>query len=117
MTDRASLPPRRNALTVDEAHAIWDVLIAKAGASPLSDARRDFAAYMTDEVQHGHEYRFGGLLGCGGKLHHSDLAGAYVSCYLKDRDEVRAAIIAAVNAELKLISPPWADRVREWARP
>lgn len=94
----------RQPLAPDEAHAIWDLLIAKAGAAQWS--RGDFVRYVTATDASPHEYRFCGLLGTGGKFYFDGHGTPYVDCYREDRDEVRDAICAAVNAELAHIVPP-----------
>jgi hypothetical protein len=91
-----------NCLMPDEAHAVWDLLVEKAGANTDPDSghgRNSFVPYVTTPLAHGHEFRFMGLLGFGGKLH-VGFRGVYVTCYSEDRNEARDAIVAAVNARL-----------------
>lgn len=89
-------------LMPDEAHAVWDILVEKAGANTDPDSahgRNIFVAYLTEPVPCGHEFRFMGSLAFGGKLHHNG-GRVYVSYYPEDRNEVRDAIVADVNARL-----------------
>ncbi len=95
----------RAALAPDEAHAVWDLLVAKAGASPHDEDHYAFVAYLTAEDAFPHEYRFCGLLGFGGKLHTNHHPALSVSCYREDRDEVRDAIVATVNEDLARLVP------------
>ena len=94
-----NLPERRRSLTPTEAGRVWDVPVTEAGASPKREAREAFKRYLTTEDRHGfgHEFRFCGLLGAGGKLLFDDRLGAHVSCYREDQDDARTAIIENVD--------------------
>lgn len=94
---------RRDQLTEDTANEVWTLLVAKAGAR--ENERAAFVRYLTSPESSGHEYRFIGLLGFGGKLHFNEYRGARVSCYPEDADEVRDAIITTVNDQLAAIVP------------
>jgi hypothetical protein len=65
-----------------------------------------FERYVTTPNQWGHEWRFGGTLGFGGKLHVNSLgSGLRVSCYPEDETPERRDAIDRVNAELaRLVS-------------
>jgi hypothetical protein len=59
-----------------------------------------FQRYICEPLEFGHhEYRFGGALGFGGKIHlaHGRL---YVSCYREDETPIKRAAIRWVNHEL-----------------
>lgn len=112
MPEQTHLPEMRRSLTPDEADRVWTILVEKAGASPKREARQDFVRYLTSESLHGHEFRFIGLLGFGGKLHFNDYHGAYIGCYPEDRDEVREDCIAVVNYLLSEVVPSRAALVR-----
>jgi len=105
MPEQTHLPERRRSLTPGEADRVWSILVEKAGASPKREARQDFVHYLTSEAIHGHEFRFMGFLGFGGKLYFDDYHGATVGCYREDRDEVRDACIATVNGLLAEVVP------------
>ena len=85
-------------LGVRAAERIWDVLIEHAGASP--DEREAFVRYLTTPERFGHEYRFMGRLGFGGKLYYSPARGPWVACYREDETDERRAIITRVNRGL-----------------
>lgn len=80
------------------ANRVWDVLVEIAGARV--GERDAFVRYLTEEVSHGHEYRFMGHLGFGGKLHYSRTRGAWVGYYPEDRTEERDVLMGRVNAKL-----------------
>ncbi len=83
----------------ERADAIWTLLVAKAGAR--EDDRQQFVGYIVTPARFGHEYRFGGLLGTGGKIYsYSPRPGFYLACYPEDRTAERTAILDAINAEL-----------------
>lgn len=66
-----------------------------------------FEHYVTRPCRWGHEWRFGGRLGFGGKFHM--VAGLrprmYVSCYPEDETPERRDLVAKVNAELAALIP------------
>lgn len=90
---------RRNAIKADQADWIWSVLVDLAGAH--EDERDAFVRYLTTPNEHGHEWRFIGRMGFGGKLHYNDFRGAQIDCYPEDRSEERDAIANAVNERLQ----------------
>lgn len=79
-------------MTPDE---VYDILVEHAGA-PESD-RSSFVAYCAP-LSFGHEWRFQGNLGFGGKFY-ADFRGRNlrVGCYSEDRNEERERIIDLVN--------------------
>ncbi len=92
-------------MTRDEAEAVWTLLVGEAGAN--EDDRWQFVGYVMEPQACGHEYRFMGLLGTGGKLYtYSPRPGAYVGCYPEHRTPKRTAIIEAVNVRLDAILAP-----------
>ena len=76
--------------------AMYDVLVAYADAR--ADSRDGFIAYMCRESG-GHEWRFMGSLGMGGKLFES-CGRIWVSCYSEDETPKRQATIVRVNREI-----------------
>ena len=66
-------------LSVDDANAVWGVLVELAGAGEAD--RHAFVRYLTDDTAFPHEWRFCGLLGFGGKLHTNHYPAVSVSCY------------------------------------
>jgi len=82
------------------ADAVYDVLVAYAGAS--EQYRDDFRFYM-DEPLDRYEWRFQGALGFGGKLYR-DARGLRVGCYREDETSERCAMVAATNEALAALS-------------
>jgi hypothetical protein len=84
----------------ERADAIWTMLVEKAGAR--EDQRWEFVGYIMEVNRFGHEFRFMGTLGSGGKLYSfSPREGFYVSCYPEDRTPERTAVIDAANEWLE----------------
>jgi hypothetical protein len=73
-----------------------------------------FQGYICEPCPYGHEWRFSGRLGFGGKLHltHDRL---YVSCYPEDSTPGREAAIARVNESLAGVAASVAASEREQA--
>lgn len=103
---------RRGTMDRATAEAIYEILIVCCGASELSDERDAFVDYLTKPIQHGHEYRFGGWLGFGGKLY-ANSQGVYVDCYSEQKSPIVAFAIRTANeridAALATPSDPSAD--------
>jgi hypothetical protein len=86
-------------LTETEANKVWDILVEHAGAS---ESERDgFVAYLASDVHYGHEYRFQGIFGFGGKLHYYRGSPPYVDSYPEDFTETRRIAAAKINALLR----------------
>lgn len=76
--------------------AVWDLLVAEAGASRDPEEKVRFTEAYTQVEHRADEWRFGGHLGFGGKFWRN--AGRfYVSCYREDRTKARDAITTRVN--------------------
>ena len=78
---------------------IYDILVDECGAPERQRAM--FVHYLhEDQGSFGHEYRFQGKLGFGGKFHkHRDKM--WVSAYQEDYTPERLAMIEAANERLK----------------
>lgn len=89
-----------NRLTETQAAMVWGVLVAVCGARPsLWD---QFVHYVTREDRYGHEFRFEGNLGPGGKFYRTN--GSWtVSCYLEDHTNQRSRTIDEANKYLDAI--------------
>lgn len=79
-------------MNADQANAVYDVLMAHAGAR--ESWRSDFIHVVT---KGGSEYRFQGSLGFGGKYRQKTNK---VDCYQEDETPERLATIEATNAAL-----------------
>lgn len=96
-------------MTLEQANAVYDILVAHAGAQEVG--RADFVFQQTSE-RWPTEYRFGGSLGFGGKFWRLPLpfrvgsdANWYVTAYPEDMDrrpEIRQEI-DATNAALAVL--------------
>jgi hypothetical protein len=69
-----------------------------------------FETYATDPQEHGHEWRFSGELGIGGKLHIDGHRGVYVTAYPEDLTPERKAKIDCVNERLAGLALKWVRR-------
>lgn len=85
------------ALTVEQANAVWDVLVEHAGASEAG--REDFV--IVQAAGRCDEYRFIGSLGFGGKFWTSTSERRwYVTAYPEDTTPERQRVIDVTNAAL-----------------
>jgi len=76
---------------------IWRILKNQCGAhQSLEYSFIDFYRKNYDKCN---EFRFGGILGFGGKLY-TNKGKAYVGCYSEDCDEGRSMLITEVNNKL-----------------
>ena len=90
------------ALPAAWARRIWQILVEECGAPKGKNVWGDeesFVRYLSREVWGGHEYRFMGALGFGGKFYNDGWVWR-VGCYGGDRTPKRDAMIAAANARL-----------------
>lgn len=103
----------------DTARAIYDILVAEAGANEAD--REDFVVFYGETLRNrsggyrfgGGEYRFGGQLGFGGKIWYQDDTGWYVSCYREDETPGRLKVIERTNAALAKFNTP--DQLIHWS--
>lgn len=91
-------------LTIEQANAVYDILIKYAGASELS---REGFVYLQSNG-HLSEYRFIGALGYGGKFYRDAWADGVrdawrVDCYREDRTPARQQAIDDANAALAVL--------------
>lgn len=93
-------------------NAVYDLLIAEAGASPDERKRRDVLAYLLTAKDFA-EWRFMGHLGGGGKLHYNGNS-LYVSCYLESETPERLAIIEKVNKKLTELTAHLTKKLWIW---
>lgn len=77
------------------ANVLFDIVVEECGALELD--REDYVRYATSSEPL--EYRFGGLLGFGGKIYHNG-DRVYVSCYVEDFNETRSRMITRANARI-----------------
>ena len=80
------------------ADAIYDVLVAQAGGHDSESWRLQFARFYANRKEL-REFRFGGLLGFGGKIWWTSYRGWYVSGNRSDQEAV--VIIERSNAALE----------------
>lgn len=89
------------AMSIPQASVVFDVLVELCGAREAK--REDFMRYLTSDTHMGHEFRFMGSLGSGGKLYWDGRNPPYVGCYGEDRDAEAERAISKANAHLKLL--------------
>jgi hypothetical protein len=82
------------------ANSIWAILVAECGASDDSFDRSAFVQYLGEVKNSGHEYRFMGKLGTGGKFY-NDGFDWHVDCYKEDTTPERTAMIVRANDRLR----------------
>jgi hypothetical protein len=95
-------------LTEAQADAIYSVLVDEAGAREAD--RSAFISTATDPKRGLSEWRFGGGLGVGGKIHYGPLGGFYVTAYSEDLTDGRNAIITRTNKLLWGVALEWSSR-------
>lgn len=93
-----------------QANQVWDLLEAEYGAGSDPWTRRSFVDYLTRGDTSGHEFRFMGIFGPGGKLRLNNYDGLYVTYYPESETPERKAKAAILNAQLQGM---W-FRFREW---
>jgi len=84
------------------ANDIYDILVEECGAYDGDDwSRQGFVHWVVNGVE-GHEFRFGGKLGFGGKLwfFSNSRQALSVSCYAEDENKDRQKMIAKTNERL-----------------
>lgn len=83
---------------------IGRILVDIGGASSrILEAHSEFITYLSkEETSFGHEYRFMGKLGSGGKFY-NNYSGWRVSCYQEDSTQIRKDLIAQINKELSVL--------------
>jgi hypothetical protein len=86
------------ALTYDDADRVYDLLVRECGADP--DGHPAFVRYVTDANKYGHEWRFCGSFGFGGKFYNANGGEWWVAYYPEDETEERRAVRDRVNAKL-----------------
>lgn len=91
---------RNRALTPEQASAIYDVLVQRCKASDRDREKDNFAYSHTQREHIPHEWRFGGVLGFGGKFWNTE-SRWYVSAYSEDCDPETRLIIAETNEVLQ----------------
>lgn len=86
----------RQTLTEPEARAVYQVLVAEAGASASSVDVESFVIEFTSEMPT-HQWRFQGALGFGGKFRFPQMT---IDCYPEDETPDRLQSIDAANKRL-----------------
>lgn len=98
-------------LSLDQAHGIYDVLVTDVRA-PAGD--RDSFALEFTKPEPTNEWRFGGMLGFGGKFRLERMA---VGCYREDETPERQAAMDRANAKLAALQQSWKLEAGEVAPP
>jgi hypothetical protein len=89
----------RKNLTVQEARAVYEFLVAEAGAPAFPEDVGSFVAEFTGESPT-NEWRFQGSLGFGGKFRFPRMT---VDCYPEDETAERLDAIKRTNARLATV--------------
>jgi hypothetical protein len=90
-------------ISVEKAEQAYTILVQHAGAPNDENERYAFVHHVTSEMHRCREYRFGGLLGWGGKFRNNGNNDnvPYVDCYQEHLNGDRARIIGETNAALR----------------
>lgn len=83
-------------LALDQAKAVWKILVEHAAAT---DTEQERFMFLDTQTRGCTEYRFQGALGFGGKFWNSNNRW-HVSCYKENETPQTLAIIARTNEEL-----------------
>lgn len=96
---------RVESLTAEQADAVWKVLVEECGARDDDETMEyQFKRYvMTPMGGFGHEFRFIGNLGFGGKFNVSG-GGTWVSCYPEDSTPERDEAIRKARRRIHAIT-------------
>jgi hypothetical protein len=81
------------------ANNIWHVLVTEGGARDGRDDHYAFVAYLEKPLSFGHEWRFQGALGFGGKFYNDGFQWR-VGCYREDDTQPRLGMIQRTNERL-----------------
>lgn len=87
----------RRLFNADEAGAIYDVLVECCGAHP--EDKQTFVTDLITENRLGHEWRFQGWLGFGGKLY-ANTQGVYVDAYSEHKTAMARFVIGVANERI-----------------
>jgi hypothetical protein len=88
-------------LTKAQANAVWDILV-HYGAN--ENKRESFVSYLTQDATGGHEFRFGGIFGMGGKLRLRAWHGLTADYYYEDETPSLNMKMRSLNTELSRLS-------------
>lgn len=96
----------------EKANAVYDVLVQECGA--YKGFREDFVLHFCEDPldRLTSQWRFGGLLGFGGKFNWIHMS---VSLYQDDLTPLRAGIQQRANARLAALRNEWAKEASEAA--
>lgn len=78
---------------------VWQILVEECGCSNSTPRFMEFRYYLGRQALGGHEFRFVGALGFGGKFY-NDGRKWWVSCYREHENPERLAMIERANARL-----------------
>jgi len=82
---------------------IWDILVARCGASADAYDRADFIRVAQEHIadERGLEYRFRGILGLGGKIWLKQRLMPWISYYPEDRTRERYDAVADAREDIR----------------
>jgi hypothetical protein len=90
---------RVNRITPDMSERIWRVLVEDCGCRDDLRAKHSFMYYLATDIWSGHEWRFQGSLGFGGKFHNN--CGRWlVGCYSEHRTPECEEMICRANERI-----------------
>jgi hypothetical protein len=92
------------------ANSIWQVLVTECGARDNRYDHYSFVAYLEEAKPFGHEWRFQGSLGFGGKFY-NDGSRWRVGCYREHESPQRNEMIRRANDRLAALRETYLGRV------
>lgn len=87
-------------LTKEQANKVWDLLVRDCGAHEPN--RGSFVEYLTEDNS-GHEYRFRGIFGHGGKLRLRPYHGLTADYYRESETPEKDIKMRALNTKLQML--------------
>lgn len=98
----------RDPVPLRYAELLWRVLVEECRARDDERDRGSFIRYVTEPNQFGHEWRFMGALGVGGKFYNDHFSWR-VGCYPEDRSPERDEMIRRANERLAAMRAQWIE--------
>lgn len=108
---------RIRTINFEYANKIYDVLVEECSAingwddHPMEE-RHSFCRYLAEDSYGYHEWRFGGLLGYGGKFKNSGHHW-YVDCYSEDETPEHLVMIEKANKRLDVLFEEYVEKTIE----
>jgi len=100
----------RGPIDADWAGKIWAVLVEECECRDDPRNKRSFVNYLAEEHGFGHEWRFQGGLGFGGKFHNDHFSWR-CTCYSEHKTPARLAMIERANMRLAALRGEYIEEI------